>query len=120
MKEGSLVKMNSQYENIAAKFIEKYGRDRFDGFAHFSAIKGRYYEEQKDLKLMIVGRCTNGWHSMSSGLTPSEFGDVMEHSFVESDRNGFDWIAADHTNGNGYRLSKSKFWNYTEIGRAHV
>ena len=111
--------MRSQYASLCSKFSDRYGRKAFDGFAHFAGMKGREYDDQDRLRLMLVGRSVNGWPSYSAGLDSVSFGNRMEAVFRDESRSAFDWIKPDprkpcsFTNGDEYRLGASRFWNYS-------
>lgn len=111
--------MKNEYTAIMDKLVPIYGRDAFDSFAHFAGMKGRYYDKQRKLRLMIVGRSTNGWPSVSKGLDSSSFGKKMEDIFIDRRHTSFDWIhnvpsrPGVFTNGERYSLGRSDFWNYT-------
>lgn len=111
--------MKSEYASIMDKFVSAYGRDAFDGFAHFAGMKGRQYDRQDKLRLMLVGRSTNGWTSVSEGLDSRLFGKKMEDIFLDRNHTSFDWIhnvplrPGVFTNGEEYSLGKSDFWNYS-------
>lgn len=114
---GSIVK--SEYSSIMDKFVSAYGRESFDNFAHFAGMKGRQYDRQDRLRMMLVGRSTNGWQSASAGLDSKSFGKRMEDIFLDRNCTSFDWIHTDpsrpgvFTNGEEYSLGRSDFWNYT-------
>ena len=82
--------MRSQYASLCSKFSDRYGRKAFDGFAHFAGMKGREYDNQNNLRLLLVGRSVNGWPSYSAGLDPVSFGNRMEAVFQDKDRRAFD------------------------------
>ena len=111
--------MKSEYASIMDKFISAYGRDAFDGLAHFVGMKGRQYDSQDRLRMMLVGRSTNGWPSVSEGLDSMLFGKRMEDIFLDRKHTSFDWIhnvpsrPSVFTNGEEYSLGRSDFWNYT-------
>ena len=111
--------VRSEYESIMDKLVSAYGRESFDGFAQFAGMKGRQYDKQDRLCLMLVGRSTNGWPSVSEWLDSRLFGKRMEDIFLDRNHTSFDWIHTDpsrpgvFTNGEEYSLSRSDFWNYT-------
>ena len=111
--------MKNEYAAIMDKFVSAYGRESFDSFAHFAGMKGRQYDKQDRLRLMLVGRSTNGWPSVSEGIDSRSFGKRMEDSFLDRDHAAFDWIQnvpsrpGVFTNGEEYSLGRSDFWNYT-------
>lgn len=111
--------MRNEYASIMDKFVSAYGREAFDGFAHFAGMKGRQYDKQDRLRLMLVGRSTNGWPSVSEGLDSKSFGKRMEDIFLDRKHVSFDWIhnvpssPGVFTNGEEYSLGRSDFWNYT-------
>lgn len=111
--------MKSEYASIMDKFVAAYGRESFDRFAHFAGMKGRQYDKQDRLRLMLVGRSTNGWPSISEGLDPKSFGKRMEDIFLDRNHTSFNWIhtvpskPGVFTNGEEYSLGRSDFWNYT-------
>lgn len=67
------------YAEIFTRFMEDpRHRDKFLGYAHFVAMKGRCYrtatdKNGKEFRLMLVGRATNGWYSYAAN-TADEFG----------------------------------------------
>lgn len=73
--------MKSEYASIMDKFVSAYGRDAFDSYAHFAGMKGRQYDKQDRLRLMLVGHSTNGWLSMSKGLDSKSSRRRMEDIF---------------------------------------
>ena len=111
--------MKNEYAAIMDKFVSAYGRESFDSFAHFAGMKGRQYDKQDRLRLMLVGRSTNGWPSVSEGIDSRSFGKRMGDSFLDRDHAAFDWIQnvpsrpGVFTNGEEYSLGRSDFWNYT-------
>lgn len=111
--------MKNEYALIMDKFVSAYGRDAFDGFAQFAGMKGRQYDRQNRLRLMLVGRSTNGWPPVSEGFDSRSFGKRMEDIFLDRDHTSFDWIhnvpsrPGVFTNGEEYSLGRSDFWNYT-------
>ena len=113
--------MRNEYSAIMDKFVSVYGRDAFDSFAQFAGMKGRQYDKQDRLRLMIAGRSTNGWPSVSEGLDSKSFGKKMEDIFLDMRQTSFNWIhtipckPGVFTNGEEYSLGRSRFWNYTGV-----
>lgn len=110
--------MKQEYSDLYDKFSALYGHEHFDEMAHFVGMKGKYYNEENNLRMLLVGRSTNGWLTESKGLNAEEFGKQMESVFKNN--TSFDWIKSNPTspesfsNGEKYRLSTSPFWNYTK------
>lgn len=112
--------MKEHYTNLATVITDKHGKDTFDSYGQFVGMRGFNYNNQKDFRPMFIGRATNGWKSEATGLDAEGFGIRMEEIFTDKDNRGFDWLVADSinptrfSNGTGYYLARSKFWNYNE------
>jgi len=90
--------------------------------AYFPA-KGSEYGKS-DIRIMLVGRCTNGWYGLTS-RSADEFVTSASNSIILGD--GFGWIDSnDHTNDhistyeeNGqtktYNLHRSAFWRVSKM-----
>lgn len=114
--------MNKLYEELKQKLNEytyKAGEYSigFDDFSHFVSMRGSNYLEQ-DVRLLIVGRATNGWFSIDSN---EEFGKIANEKFTNSGKYEevqFKWLVNENdglrnkTNefGEIYKLSSSPFW----------
>lgn len=88
----------------------------FKGCAPFVAVKGKYYTSNS-LRLLLVGRATNGWGSIETVQSETSFLNEVCTQINESD--GFSWIENQNKvlriKGNTrYSLSRSSFWNYAK------
>lgn len=92
----------------------------------FVAMRGEDFNKQKDVRLMLVGRATNGWGKTLPVDSEESFADKAVPVFQSIDRFQTEWKMKDCLNNpyseyldaNGewkkYYLSGSNFWNYTK------
>lgn len=84
--------VKSEHASIMDKFVSASGIGAFDSYIHFAVMKGRQYDKQDRLRLMLVGRSTNGWLSMSRGLDSKSSGGGWKIFFLDRNHTSFDWI----------------------------
>lgn len=114
------------YENFKAAYRELfstiYAKGTDDGkVSDFVAMKGKHYDAQ-EIRLMIVGRATNGWDIKLNKDSKESFASDAANYFIQLNRFKDEWKMIDEdTNphskykkedGNEatYYLSKSPFW----------
>ena len=87
----------------------------FREFGHFVAMAGKEYHKES-VKLMVVGRATNGWYRLEAD-DENTFGTAVEKELAGQ---GFSWVVGSDAenglmNGEGdYTLSSSAFWRTTK------
>ena len=71
--------ISSQYKTLypAENVDNRYHRSTFSlkDLSHFVSMKGPLFDSS-DVRLLVVGRATNGWSSLPCE-TPQEFGDEV-------------------------------------------
>lgn len=95
------------------ELFEKYsqgmnmrGVPSWDDSAVFVSMKGKCYSQDKDVRLMVVGRAPNGWdYDQLCYDNPEAFGNSAEEVFNNDSR--FMWVTE---NEEKYSLSASTFW----------
>lgn len=92
----------------------------------FVAMQGSEYYQQKNVRLMLVGRATNGWGKTLPVDSEEKFANEAVSVFQATDRFQTEWKMqnclnnpySEYKDGNGewkkYYLSGSSFWNYTK------
>jgi len=119
-------KMKEAYAKLyRAVFGEGHMKYKEEEVCSFVAMKGSEYDNQDEVRFMLVGRATNGWGKILSTDSEQAFSSDAKARLREINRFEKEWKMKD-CKGNPYSeykdkdgnikkyfLSHSRFWNYS-------